>query len=140
MLRTKEPAGATAGAPVDLSEQGSLLPSFDSPLRTTATGNVGAERPTVCRGDRRGAAAREGGDTTAGVMNTQEEKATRHKRSTSAVSPRLIVRSIKAVIESGLDVTSIEVRLDGTLVLGTASQPQLPETTGDVFDQWRDRL
>lgn len=71
------------------------------------------------------------------AASSREEKPVRRQRLKSPVSVVDIKRVLKAANVAGLPVSSLEVRPDGTIVLGTTGPANDDE---DVFAKWADRL
>lgn len=70
--------------------------------------------------------------------SSREEKPVRRQRLKSPVSVVDIKRVVKAATVAGLPVSSLEVRPDGTIVLGTTGPAN--DDSEDVFAKWADRL
>lgn len=140
VTRPKEPvATEAAGLATEQGDESNQFDLFDPPL-SPAAGSAAAARSASCRSDRCRVPAADEGDELGSVMNAPERKPVRRKRIDTPVRVVPLKRAIAAAAKAGLSVNSIEVRLDGTIVLLTGQPVAAPQAPADVFAQWADRL
>ena len=140
MQRSKEPiAYSAAGGAIDRDDEASQLDLFLLP-QNSVDDHVATVRSTDSRSDSGNApepAVKSGGGS---MMSAPERKTVRRKRLDTPVSVTPIKRTIAAAIKSGVSVSSLEVRPDGSFVLTTAQPIPAPSPAIDVFEQWADSL
>lgn len=136
MTRTKDPAahGASARRAVVEDPSRETPRQTDLPLFPDEKGT--ASRPPAGReGDAVGV---EKTVESENASSSRKEKPVRRRQLKSVISVVSIKRVVKAASVAGLPVSSLEVRPDGTIVLGTTGPAN--DDGEDVFAKWADRL
>ena len=138
MTRTKDPAAQKAPARRAVVEIESrvtpeqivlpLIPRFEGTADPPTSGRDGTGVSAVKMLDR----------GSGNATSSRKENPVRRQRQKSPVSMVDIKRFVKAASGAGLSIRSLEVRPDGSIVLGTIGPAD--DEGEDVFARWADRL